>query len=94
MAMDTPTYLKQNTLEGCLVELQLPEPMVWSAKLEGLPYVRECSIHGPMLHVLLVNSAAIQALEQYTGVAAKPITPSLEDVFLALSRKDKRGVLE
>lgn len=91
MTMDTPTNLKHNTLEGFLVELELPDPMERSTELEQLPYVRECSLHGTLLHVLLANAEAVPELQRITGIASKPITPSLEDVFLALARKQREG---
>ncbi|RYD06857.1 hypothetical protein N752_01650 [Desulforamulus aquiferis] len=59
-------------------------------EIEALPYVRECSIHGPLLHVLLEADESIPLLEAQTGSKAKRIVPSLEDVFITLSRQ-KRG---
>jgi len=91
MAMDTPTNLKQHTLEGYLVELELPDAVERSSELEGLPYVRECSIHGPLLHILLEDQRAAVCLQEYTGAECRPIIPSLEDVFLALAKKQKSG---
>jgi len=91
IAMDTPTYLKHNTLEGYLVELEVPDPMERSTEVERLPYVRECSIHGTLLHVLLVSSDAVPELQSFTGVESRPIIPSLEDVFLALAKKQRDG---
>lgn len=89
MAVDTPTNLKKNTLEGYLVELELPNAVERSSELERLPYVRECSIHGPLLHVLLADQQGVEQLEAYTGVKSRPIIPSLEDVFLALAKKQR-----
>jgi len=87
MAVDTPDNLKQNVLEGCLVELDLPGIMERLESIEQLPYVKECSVHGLLLHVLLEDEAGLGVLEEFTGVPAKPITPSLEDVFIALANK-------
>jgi len=85
LAVDTPDNLKQNVLAGHLVELDLPDAMDRLAAIEQLPYVKECSMHGLLLHVLLADEADLAALEFFTGVQAKPITPSLEDVFIALA---------
>ena len=91
IAMDTPTNLKHNTLEGFLVELELPDPMNRTTELEQLPYVRESSIHGTLLHVLLVSADAVHELQSFTGVESRPIIPSLEDVFLTLAKKQRDG---
>lgn len=91
IAMDTPTNLKNNTLEGLLVELEVSDPMERTTELEQLPYVRECSIHGTLLHVLLASTDAVHELQSFTGVESRPIIPSLEDVFLALAKKQRDG---
>jgi len=85
LAVDTPDNLKQNVLAGHLVEVDLPDAMDRLAAIEQLPYVKECSMHGLLLHVLLAKEADLAALESFTGAPAKPITPSLEDVFIALA---------
>lgn len=87
MALDSPDNLKAKALEGYLVELELPGAMEWMAEIEIQPYVRECSMHGPLLHVLLQEPSCMSALQALTGVEPRPITPSLEDVFVALARK-------
>ncbi len=87
MAVDTPDNLKQNVLEGFLVELDLPDVMDRLESIEQLPYVKECSVHGLLLHVLLEDVAGLAVIEEFTGVPAKPIAPSLEDVFIALANK-------
>lgn len=90
MAVDTPGNLKQNVLEGCLVELDLPDAMDRIESIEQLPYVKECSVHGPLLHVLLDDEAGLTALAAFTGATPKTITPSLEDVFIALAGEVQR----
>ncbi len=86
LALDSPDYLRNNVLEGHMVELELPEPVSQLERLKALPYVKECSLHGLMLHVLVREVSDQTALEQYTGVQAQPIIPSLEDVFIALAK--------
>ncbi|MHB8985942.1 MAG: ABC transporter ATP-binding protein [Eubacteriales bacterium] len=92
IANDTPDNLKHNVIKGCLVEIDLPGAMDLISGIEKLPYVRECSIHGPLLHVLLESESHAGALELNTGAKAKIIKPSLEDVFVYLARKRKRQV--
>lgn len=87
MAVDTPENLKKNVIKGCLVELNLPDAVNHIESIEKLPYVRECTLHGPLLHVLLDDKQHIASLAAYTNVEPKLITPSLEDVFIALARQ-------
>lgn len=89
MAVDTPDNLKKNVIGGHLVELELPGAMERIDDLERLPYIKECTVHGPLLHVLLENQSYQTPLMEYTGVEPRSITPSLEDVFIALARNGK-----
>lgn len=86
LAMDTPDHLKTGVIKGCLLELEVPNPMEQIDQLTKLAGVMECSIHGSMLHVLLQDVKAIPALEAAAGGKAQVITPTLEDVFLALAK--------
>ncbi len=87
MALDTPRNLKSHVLKGHLVELELPEAIRKISAIENLPYVKECSLHGPLLHVLLKSSNDIDELRRFVGAKPRPITPSLEDVFIALAKQ-------
>jgi ABC-2 type transport system ATP-binding protein len=89
LALDTPGHLKATSLGGFLVELELPDAMARIAGIESQPYVRECSLHGVVLHVILKQEADLIALRAFTGVEPRPITPSLEDVFIALARQSR-----
>jgi len=90
LALDAPDNLKSNVLEGFLVELDLPDAMNRISSIEGLPYVRECSLHGPLLHVLLEDQSCVAALQAFTGILPRRITPTLEDVFIALAKRERR----
>lgn len=90
LTVDTPENLKNGVIEGYLVELDIPDGIERINDLEVLPYIKECSIHGSLLHVLLDNKKYINDLDNYTGFKASPIQPSLEDVFITLSKR--RGV--
>jgi ABC-2 type transport system ATP-binding protein len=91
IAVDTPHNLKKGSLRGCLVELAVPGAMERMERIAALSYVQKCTLHGPLLHVLLENESFLERLERDMGGSAIPITPSLEDVFIALSSKKKRG---
>ncbi len=92
IADDTPENLKKNVIKGALAEVVHPNALYIIDDIEKLPYVKECSNHGPVLHVLLESESAIQALNSYTGVEAKIIKPSLEDVFVSLAKQNRRQV--
>lgn len=92
IACDTPDNLKKSVVKGCMVELELPDVMDRVNDIEKLPYVKECSVHGLMLHVLLETTGHMEALNLHTKARAKIIRPSLEDVFITLARQEKRQV--
>jgi ABC-2 type transport system ATP-binding protein len=94
LALDTPDNLKKNVIEGQMVELELPHPMEHIKSIESLPYVRECSIHGAFIHVLLSQPSALAALQDFAGVLPRPILPTLEDVFITLSKKKTKGAMK
>jgi ABC-2 type transport system ATP-binding protein len=91
LALDSPDSLKTTSLDGFLVEVELPDSMSRVAGIESQPYVRECSLHGALLHVILREPSDMDALRSFTGAEPKPITPSLEDVFIALARRSRAG---
>ncbi|MEL7658218.1 MAG: ABC transporter ATP-binding protein, partial [Bacillota bacterium] len=88
IANDTPKNLKKNVIEGCMVTIEMPNIMEKFLEIQKLPYVLECSIHGASLHIVLENEDLIPVLEKHTGFQAQKIVPSLEDVFLALSKRE------
>lgn len=91
LAVDTPDNLKRSVITGCLVEIELPDAMERIGDLEKLPYVKECNLHGALLHVLLRDAEDVAALRDVAGVEPQRITPSLEDVFITLARESRRA---
>lgn len=89
MAVDSPDNLKRDVIQGVMVELNLTNGMQRLKEIEELPYVKECTIHGALLHVLLPDKESIPRLQDALKCKAKSITPSLEDVFVALARKQR-----
>ena len=83
LALDSPDQLVQD-LPGCLVRLDLPDPFRQISFLETLPFVQECSFHGPSLHLLLTGSDCIEDLQRITGSEPVRLTPNLEDIFINL----------
>lgn len=90
VAMDSPSALKRRGLGGTLVELECSPPGAALTALRDTPGVMEAAIFGDRLHILLApgtNAATLSALLAARGLAAKapkPISPSLEDVFVRL----------
>jgi ABC-2 type transport system ATP-binding protein len=96
IACENPTGLRQ-LLPGSLVELRGPAPERASALLRRLPEVKEAQVFGETLHLLVGDLdrdlSHLQAALLAAGFAdakLRPITPSLEDVFVTLLR-DKGG---
>jgi len=91
LAVDAPGNLKKSVLRGHLVELALPGAMDRMEEIAALPYVKDCTVHGAMLHVLLEDVRNEGDVYKDIGIRPKPIVPSLEDVFVALSKRSRGG---
>ncbi|NMC28118.1 MAG: ABC transporter ATP-binding protein [Syntrophomonadaceae bacterium] len=94
LGIDTPDNLKKEVIPGQMVELLLPRPMEHLDSIESLPFVRECSIHGAAIHVLLDSEADHDQLDRLTGFRSNPITPTLEDVFINLTKRRSKGAAQ
>ncbi|NPV92876.1 MAG: ABC transporter ATP-binding protein [Firmicutes bacterium] len=90
LAFDTPERLKAEVIDGYMVELELPGAVYRIEEIEALPYVKECSLHGPLLHVLLEDPSHSAPLREFIGVTPRAVHPTLEDVFIALAKKRRR----
>lgn len=95
IALGSPTTLKQTSLGGELLLVQCEALGATLAALQNAPGVRDCSVFGDALHVLVANAdQSLQELPNY--LAAKDlrassiahIAPSLEDVFVQLIAMD------
>jgi len=91
LALDSPDTLKKNILQGTLVQLEMPDPLQHISRIKEISGVKECSLHGNVLHVLLANDSYINSVQQNTGILPQKITPNLEDVFITLT-KIKKGI--
>lgn len=90
LAVDSPDNLKKNVIKGCMVELDIPDAMQRIKEIEELPFVKECTIHGTLLHVLLEDEASVPRIKEAVEKEPRVITPSLEDVFVTLARKHRK----
>ena len=90
VVVGSPGELRRRQLGGALFELDCAALGAALAALRGADGVIEAAIFGDRLHVLLHDAdeaAALQPLLASRGIdagAPRPITPSLEDVFVRL----------
>lgn len=92
LALDRPDHLKEQVIKGILVELELPSPMDWLLQLESQPWVKEVSMHGASMHILLPDETALHSLQTLTNQQPQRIIPSLEDVFINLAKREVRSL--
>lgn len=65
------------------------EPVALLAQARDKPYVRDATIFGDMLHLLVADDVTVEQLSadlHVPGEGIERIDPSLEDVFVALTR--------
>ncbi|HEX3010478.1 MAG TPA: ABC transporter ATP-binding protein [Syntrophomonadaceae bacterium] len=91
IALDSPDNLKSKFIKGVMAELDLPDPMEWIDKLKVQPYVKDCSMHGALLHVLIDHESNMPALQAMTGASPVKIIPNLEDVFITLAKNKPKA---
>ncbi|RNC28636.1 MAG: putative ABC transporter ATP-binding protein YbhF [Candidatus Dichloromethanomonas elyunquensis] len=89
MAVDSPDHLKKNVIQGCMLEINLPNGIERIKEIKKFPYIKECTVHGALLHVLLKNAEDVPLLQKELGCETQIITPSLEDVFVTLARQQR-----
>lgn len=75
------------------LEIGCPQPSATLARLRAAPGVRDATLFGELLHVLIEDRMSDEALRTATGhppaaVDLRPIAPTLEDVFVTLSRSE------
>jgi ribosome-dependent ATPase len=75
------------------VEITCPQPAAALHRLRTRAGVRDATLFGEMLHVLVDDALADAKLVEATGqdqtaVEVRPIAPTLEDVFVTLSRSE------
>lgn len=90
LALDRPTVLQQ-ALEGEILSLRVDRPRAARDLAVRLPAVRRATVFGDRLHVTLRAAGqgadallAALASEGVTVAGSEPVTPSMEDVFIAL----------
>ena len=98
VALDSPAVLKREHLPGWLFKLDGPAGLLSAHRRElaALPGVLEAQMFGSALHLRLdSDQLAPERLRQQLvargllAVTIEPIEPTLEDVFLALTARDR-----
>jgi ABC-2 type transport system ATP-binding protein len=90
IAMDTPRAIKQILPERCY-EIRTSDQRGAREALSRRPDVLSAESSGPVLHVFADPSVAPDALiKSFEGATIQPISPSLEDVFIAMMRREER----
>lgn len=83
---DSPRALKRHVGEFCY-EVETPDPRVAREWLQKQPGVLSAELFGSVLHVFLDGRTPPQVFEgQLSRSRLRQIEPSLEDVFIALTR--------
>ncbi len=86
---DAPSKLREELTDACYAVTSANQRET-RAKLEGQPGVVAVEPSGPVLHLFLDESkGSVEDLQKRTPFEAKRISPSLEDVFIALVRREE-----
>jgi ABC-2 type transport system ATP-binding protein len=98
IAMDSPANLKAQHLVGQVWELDCDRPLDAIELLEKNPAVEEIAVFGKALHVIVSDSerdfsAAVDLLaeKQIKVKSLVRIEPTLEDIFVYLTKKEGLG---
>ena len=92
IALGTPTELKRDSLQGCLMLLECDQLWRTVELVKNVKGVRDAVIFGSALHLLLDDKdaagAEVRGVLQMAGIQIirfEAIRPSLEDVFVELT---------
>jgi ABC-2 type transport system ATP-binding protein len=95
IAIDSPARLKETALGGDLLLVEAEALGATLAALQAAPDVRDCSVFGDALHILVGNAEkSLRELPEFLAAKGlRPrhmarIAPSLEDVFVQLIAAD------
>jgi ABC-2 type transport system ATP-binding protein len=99
IALDTPANIKR-LMQEPLLEIVTPEGPAVAQALQHQPGVTEAAMFGRAVHVTVENAgtAAVElpaflAARGLPVAAIRPVQPSLEDVFVALVRREGGAVV-
>lgn len=96
LALGSPAELRTG-VGGHMVEVDVPAPLAALRVARGAPGVREATLFGARLHILLDTAAAVEPFRQHLAAAGHrvetvvPVPLSMEDVFTALVERSEAG---
>jgi len=95
LALGTPAQLKEMsdvTPPGCRwLDIQHRDTAGLLERLRGRPGVRQATIFGQSIHALVESHRSLEELGLGDGARVLDAEPSLEDVFVSLSKKHGMG---
>lgn len=96
IALGTPSQLKRDWMQESVVELECDRLMDAAELLAKEPVFSEVAVFGNLLHMVVQDTdAAMTVVRKKLGAAGMAVsrmdvvTPSLEDVFVTLTTKDR-----
>lgn len=93
LTLDTPNNMKKYIIDGDIIEIKVKDTLKTIEILNGKEMVREASVYGAGVHVLVEPDLSINHMEEYLKdnnikfSSIKKVKPSLEDVFVFLVKK-------
>jgi ABC-2 type transport system ATP-binding protein len=86
--MDTPAKLRTSLEEVCF-DIAGADSHATREALEAIPGVLSVEPAGATMHLFAASSVTVAEIERASGGRVRRITPSLEDVFIAMVRKQE-----
>lgn len=98
IAMGSPEELKDHHMQEDILDLRCSAPQYQVEKLLELPEIRDVSLFGAGLHIVVTDTeAATSAITKFLALqgihieSLQPIAPSMEDVFISLIEEVDRN---
>jgi ABC-2 type transport system ATP-binding protein len=98
VACDTPAGVKGRTLRETILRVRARPVQEAFKRLRGKPFIVDVNVYGDELHAVVRDAPAAEAALRAELAAAgfavdlvEPVPPSIEDVFVALSKASAAG---
>ncbi|MCS7229448.1 MAG: ABC transporter ATP-binding protein [Candidatus Kryptonium sp.] len=98
LAIDSPSEIKQKYMRGEVIRIIPQDLMICYKVLSSLDFVEDIGIFGDSIHVVVQDAEAkISEIENFlrrknvTIEKIEKISPSIEDVFIALTKNGERS---
>ncbi len=101
IALGTPADLKRDHIHGAILSIETDRPTESLEIVSDLPGVRDVALYGTSIHVASTEPDALRSAAEaaLTGAGMRvkcieQVTPTLEDVFVALIGNMEKGQIE